>query len=57
MREETERDGETTQLPALADSDEFAGVPSLAEQRTQRRHRRGLARDQQRHAARKAGAA
>lgn len=35
-------DGETTQLPAAEHA------PSLAEQRTQRRFRRGLARDLQR---------
>lgn len=58
MRDETEHDGESTQLTALADSDLDAvvEVPSLADQRATRRKRRGLARDLQR-PARKDGAA
>lgn len=53
-----DQDGEVTELTATTDPDPDAHgeVPSLAEQRTHRRKRRGLARDLQR-PARKAGAA
>ncbi len=45
------RDGEPTQLTAADEN-----VPSLAEQRTHRRYRRGLARDQQRPARKETAA-
>lgn len=58
MHIEEDPDGEVTELTATTDPepDPHDEVPSLADQRAARRHRRGLARDLQR-PARKAGAA